>query len=163
MSKLRMVFVGFLFVLMIYSIVAPWRTIPASVYSHHGLPLTQYDTTDYGLPFIWGTRNLTTTRTTLENGEAEIAWILVYGINRSVEYEEGMATEVTIPINATALRLHLVSVEETWRVNPTYLLFDILFWNGLIAIVAVFRTEKPNFRIPRIRITVDRPDQSIDQ
>ena len=90
---------------------------------------------DYGLPQVWGTRTMT----------PGIGLIL----------EDG-----TEPEPSRAYRLRSITLVGMWRVNPQNLLFDVLFWNGLIAIAAIFPTEKPNFRIPRIRITVDRPDQS---
>ena len=113
MSKLRMVFIGFLFVLMIISITLPWRRIP------------EYNIeTDYGLPFIWGTKILTE--------EA----LLVYP-------------------NGTLVAFNRAITRETWRVNPTHLLFDILFWSGLMTVIAIFPTKMPKPRIPRIRVTIE--------
>ena len=109
MSKLRMVSIGFLFVLMIYSIVVPWRSIP------------EYNIeTDYGLPFIWGTKILT---------------------------EEG----ILVHPNETFVLVDRTITRETWRVNPTHLLLDILFWSGLMTITVVFSTK-----MPELRISIDR-------
>lgn len=116
MSKSRIVSIGFLFVLMIYSIVVPWRSIP-----EHNIE------TDYGLPFIWGTKILT---------------------------EEG----IFVHPNETFVLVDRAITRETWRVNLTHLLFDILFWSGLIAIAAIFPTKMPKLRIPRIRIAIEFQD-----
>ena len=101
-SKIRMLLVGFLFVLMILSITLCWRSIPEYTVE-----------TDYSLPFIWGTQ---------------------------IPSETEIKTET----------LRRVTIQETWRVDPTNLLYDLLFWNGLIAIVALTPAK-----LPRIRVTID--------
>jgi len=111
-----MILIGFLFVLMVYSIAFPWRRIP------------EYNIeTDYGLPFIWGTQILTE--------EA----LLVYPDGTLVAFDRAIT-------------------RETWRVDPTHLLFDILFWSGLITITAIFPTKMPKLRIPKIRIAIEFQD-----
>ena len=122
MSKLRLLLVGFLFVLMIISITLPWRRIP------------EYNIeTDYGLPFIWGTQILTE--------EA----LIVYPDGTDC----GRSVVVTVSLAGVKMR-------ETWRVNPTHLLLDILFWTGLMTVTVIFPTKMPKLRIPQIRVTIER-------
>ena len=85
-----------------------------------GIP--EYDKVDidYGFPLIWGRQTI-----------SEI--ILMEPSSPSLDPKT----------------YRMKTIEEIWQVKTANLLFDILFWNGLIAITAITPTKLPKLRIQR--------------
>ena len=112
MSKIRILFVGVFFALLVLSVIWGWRGIP------------EYDKVDidYGFPLIWGRQTIS----------------------------EIIVMESSSPSLDQTYRMK--AIEEIWQVKTGNLLFDILFWTGLMVITAITPTELPKLRIPKIRI-----------
>jgi len=51
----------------------------------------------------------------------------------------------------------MTSTHETWRVNTLPLLFDLLFWTGLIAATTKVPIKLPKLKTPKIKVTIEYP------
>ena len=118
MSKIRILFVGVFFALLVLSVTWGWRGIP------------EYDKVDidYGFPLIWGRQTIS----------------------------EIIVMEPSEPSSPSLDQTYrMKTIEEIWQVRTGNLLFNILFWTGLMVTTAITPTKLPKLRIPKIRIGVE--------
>ena len=90
-----------------------------------GIPEYDKIDIDYGFPLIWGRQTI-----------SEI--IVMEPSSPSLDQTYRMKT-----------------IKEIWQVRTGNLLFDILFWTGLMATTAITPTKLPKLRIPKIRVTIE--------
>ena len=132
MSKLRIVFTGSLFVMLILSVI--WG---------RGQRIDPFTAeVDYGFPLIWGTQSRLT-----ESIYKVFALIIT---ERSTDKP---MNQTAAAVEREELGRYLVagSVQEWWRVNLLNLVFDLVFWIGLMISVPAIIGK---LRIPRIQINV---------
>ena len=93
-----------------------------------GIPEYDKIDIDYGFPLIWGRQTIS----------------------------EIILMEPSEPSRSSVDQAYrMKAIEEIWQVRTGNLLFNILFWSGLMTITAIFPMKLPKLRIPKIRVTIE--------